>query len=273
MLVVAASQSDTGASAGILRTVDPTDKLVYVWTSFEPDDARRVWACFDQPDLKAPHRFTVTAPGSWIVTSNCAPESVTTEGDDKTWLFPDTPPLSTYVVVVNAGPFHEIRSSRGGYDLGLYGRQSLKQFLVRDAEELFDLTDKGLAFFGDRFGSPFPQERYDQVFVPNMGGAMENWGCVTWTDSVLFRSQPTHAQKAMRASVLLHEMAHMWFGDLVTMKWWDDLWLNEAFASWACHLVGGERHRLHRRVGGLPGRLEARGLSDGHEPRDAPDPR
>ena len=158
---------------------------------------------------------------------------MTTEGDDKTWLFPDTPPLSTYVVVVNAGPFHEIRSSRGGYDLGLYGRQSLKQFLVRDAEELFDLTDKGLAFFGDRFGSPFPQERYDQVFVPNMGGAMENWGCVTWTDSVLFRSQPTHAQKAMRASVLLHEMAHMWFGDLVTMKWWDDLWLNEAFASWA----------------------------------------
>ena len=233
VLVVAASQADTGASAGILRTVDPTDKLVYVWTSFEPDDARRVWACFDQPDLKAPHRFTVTAPRSWLVTSNCAPESVTTEGDDKTWLFPDTPPLSTYVVVVNAGPFHEVRSSRNGYDLGLYGRQSLKQFLVRDAEELFDLTDKGLAFFGERFGSPFPQERYDQVFVPNMGGAMENWGCVTWTDSVLFRSLPTHAQKAMRASVLLHEMAHMWFGDLVTMKWWDDLWLNEAFASWA----------------------------------------
>jgi aminopeptidase N len=233
VLVVAVSQSDTGVAAGIQRTVDPSDKLVYVWTSFEPDDARRVWACFDQPDLKAPHRFTVSAPASWTVTSNCAPEAVTTEGDAKTWLFPDTPPLSTYVVVVNAGPLHEIRSTRGGHDLGLFSRQSLKQFLERDAEELFDLTAKGLAFFGDRFGMPFPQERYDQVFVPNMGGAMENWGCVTWTDAVLFRSQPTHAQRAMRASVLLHEMAHMWFGDLVTMQWWDDLWLNEAFASWA----------------------------------------
>jgi aminopeptidase N len=233
VLVVAVSQSDTDIAAGILRTVDPTDKLVYVWTSFEPDDARRVWACFDQPDLKATHRFIVSAPESWTVTSNCPPEAVTSVGDAKIWLFPDTPPLSTYVVVVNAGPFHEIRSTRGGYDLGLYGRQSLKQFLERDAEELFDLTAKGLEFFGDRFGSPFPQERYDQVFVPNMGGAMENWGCVTWTDSVLYRSQPTHAQRAMRASVLLHEMAHMWFGDLVTMQWWDDLWLNEAFASWA----------------------------------------
>ncbi|HEY3014301.1 MAG TPA: aminopeptidase N [Nocardioides sp.] len=234
VLVVTASQSQTSVGAGILRTVDPTDKLVYVWTSFEPDDARRVWACFDQPDLKAPHRFTVTAPESWTVTSNCPPDSVEPSGDTaRVWSFPDTPPLSTYVVVVNAGPFYELRSTRGGYDLGLYGRQSLKQFLDRDAEELFDLTARGLAFFGERFGSPFPQPRYDQVFVPNMGGAMENWGCVTWTDAVLFRSDPSYSQRAMRASVLMHEMAHMWFGDLVTMTWWDDLWLNEAFASWA----------------------------------------
>jgi len=234
VLVVSAAQSETGIGAGILRTVDPTDKLVYVWTSFEPDDARRVWACFDQPDLKAPHRFTVTAPESWTVTSNCPPDSVEpADGFNRLWEFPDTPPLSTYVVVVNAGPFHELRSTRGGYDLGLYCRQSLAQFLDRDAEELFDLTDRGLAFFGERFGSPFPQPRYDQVFVPNMGGAMENWGCVTWTDAVMFRSPPSYSQRAMRASVLMHEMAHMWFGDLVTMTWWDDLWLNEAFASWA----------------------------------------
>ncbi len=125
------------------------------------------------------------------------------------WTFPDTPPLSTYVVVVNAGPFHEIREERGGHSLGLYCRQSLKQFLERDAEELLDLTAAGLAFFGERFGQPFPQERYDQVFVPNMGGAMENWGCVTWTDSVLHRSAPTYGQRALVASVLLHEMAHM----------------------------------------------------------------
>ncbi|GAB3769724.1 aminopeptidase N [Nocardioides ginsengisegetis] len=234
VLLVHAAQSDTGSGAGILRTVDPSDKLVYVWTSFEPDDARRAWACFDQPDLKAPHAFTVSAPESWTVTSNGAPDSVEDLDDGgRVWRFPDTPRLSTYVVVVNAGPFHEIREQRGGHSLGLYCRQSLKQYLERDAADLLDTTERGLAFFGERFGQPFPQERYDQVFVPGMGGAMENWGCVTWTDSVLFRSAPTHGQKALVASVLLHEMAHMWFGDLVTMQWWDDLWLNEAFASWA----------------------------------------
>ncbi|WP_248581531.1 aminopeptidase N [Nocardioides sp. InS609-2] len=235
VLVVTATQADTGHGAGILRTVDTSDKLVYVWTSFECDDARRAWACFDQPDLKAPHAFTVTAPETWTVLSNSGPDGVvdSADGDGRTWSFLDTPPLSTYVVVINAGPFHELRRQVGGHDLGLYSRQSTALFLERDAEELFDLTEKGLAFFGERFALPFPQERYDQVFVPNMGGAMENWGCVTWTDAVLYRSLPTYAQRGQRAMVLLHEMAHMWFGDMVTMRWWDDLWLNEAFASWA----------------------------------------
>ncbi|MCB0908586.1 MAG: aminopeptidase N, partial [Nocardioidaceae bacterium] len=211
VLVVASAQSDTRSSAGILRTVDPSDKLVYVWMSFEADDARRVWACFDQPDLKAPHAFTVTAPESWTVTSNAGPDDVSPADDAaaRTWIFPDTPPLSTYVVVINAGPFYELRREIGGYSLGLYSRQSTRAFLDRDADELFDLTARGLAFFGDRFGQRFPQERYDQVFVPNMGGAMENWGCVTWTDAVLFRTAPTYAERAMRAEVLLHEMAHM----------------------------------------------------------------
>jgi aminopeptidase N len=233
-LVVHATQSDTASGAGIMRTVDPSDKLVYVWTSFEPDDARRLWACFDQPDLKAPHRFVVHAPEEWTVTSNGAPETVAEcEDGGRTWTFPATPPLSTYVVVVNAGPFHEVRDQRGGHSLGLYCRQSLRRYLERDAEDLFSLTAAGLAHFGERFGQPFPQERYDQVFVPNMGGAMENWGCVTWSDTALARSTPTHGQRATVANVLMHEMAHMWFGDLVTMRWWDDLWLNEAFASWA----------------------------------------
>ena len=239
VLVVSHTQSDTGSGTAILKTVDPLDKLVYVWSTFEPDLARYAFACFDQPDLKAPHGFVVDAHESWTVTSNSAPD-LTEDLDEggRRWTFGDTPRLSTYVTVVNAGPFHEIRSRRSGYDLGLFCRQSLRQFLERDAEELFDLTDSGLAFFGERFAQPFAQERYDQVFVPNMGGAMENWGSVTWTDSVLYRSTPTYGQRAVRAQILLHEMAHMWFGDLVTMRWWDDLWLNEAFASWASNWAG-----------------------------------
>ncbi|QBX57015.1 aminopeptidase N [Nocardioides seonyuensis] len=235
VLVVEASTTNTASGEGILRTVDPTDKLVYVWTSLEPDEARRLWACFDQPDLKAPHAFTVTAPESWLVTSNSAPESVEPSGESRVWTYPPTPPLSTYVVVVNAGPFHEVRVQHDGHDLGFYCRQSLVPHLERDLDELVTLTRQGLAFFGERFGVPFPQERYDQVFVPNLGGAMENWGCVTYGDGQLFRTPPTHAQRSTRAEFVLHEMAHMWFGDLVTMTWWDDLWLNEAFASWAAN--------------------------------------
>ncbi|MEP9383664.1 aminopeptidase N [Nocardioides sp. KR10-350] len=238
-LVVTSRQSDTGSGRGVLRTVDPSDGLVYVWTTFEPDDARRLWACFDQPDLKAVHAFTVDAPASWLVISNTAPASVTrktstdTGQEARTWVFEETPRLSPYVVVVNAGPFHEIRAERGGYDLGLYCRRSLRPLLERDTDELLAVTEHGLAWFGVRFGMPFPQRRYDQIFVPNMGGAMENWGAVTHSDIMLPRSEPTPTDRLQIAEVVLHEMAHMWFGDLVTMRWWDDLWLNEAFATWA----------------------------------------
>ncbi|MDQ1629748.1 MAG: aminopeptidase [Actinomycetota bacterium] len=233
VVVVESVQRCTGQATGIHRSVDPADEQVYVWTSFEPDDARRAWACFDQPDLKAVFALTVTAPQTWTVLSNSAPESVEDSAGARRWTFADTPPLSTYVPVVNAGPFHERRVRRDGHDLGLYARQSLAAFLDRDAEEIFDVTAAGLAFFGEQFAMPFPQERYDHVFVPDMGGAMENYGCVTWSDSAIYRSAPTHTQREDRAGILLHEMAHMWFGDIVTMRWWDDLWLNEAFAEWA----------------------------------------
>ena len=240
VLVVSSVQSDTSSGTAILRTVDPNDKLVYVWSTFEPDLARYAFACFDQPDLKAPHGFVVDAHESWTVTSNSAPDRVEEVEGRRPALDVRRHPAA---VDVRHGrqrrPLPRARrSARGGYDLGLLCRQSLRQFLERDAEELFDLTERGLTFFGERFAQPFPQERYDQVFVPNMGGAMENWGSVPWTDSVLYRSTPTYAQRAVRAQILLYEMAHMWFGDLVTMRWWDDLWLNEAFASWASNWAG-----------------------------------
>ena len=233
VLVVASTQTEVRSQAGVQRCVDPLDGEVYVWTTFEPDDARRCWACFDQPDLKAVHGFTVLAPTAWRVVSNSAADSVTEGQGGRRWVFADTPRLSPYVTVVNAGPFYELRSSRGGHDLGLLCRQSLSAMLDRDAEELFAMTEAGLAFFGEQFGSPFPQAKYDHVFIPDMPGAMENWGCVTCGDFALYRTPPTHGERALRTEFVLHEMAHMWFGDLVTMTWWDDLWLNEAFASWA----------------------------------------
>ncbi len=240
VLIVESVQGSTDQGTGVHRSVDPADGRVYVWTSFEPDEARRAWACFDQPDLKAPHAFTVTAPADWLVVSNSDDPAVEDVGESRRWTFPATPPLSTYVPVVNAGPFYELRSERGGYDLGLYSRQSLAEFLNRDAEHLFDLTARGLAFFGEHFDLPFPQRSYDQVFVPDFGGAMENFGCVTWGDSLIFRSPPSPSERETVAYVLLHEMAHMWFGDMVTMTWWDDLWLNEAFASWASYWAATE---------------------------------
>jgi aminopeptidase N len=211
---------------GMHRFADPTDGKVYLHTQFEPYDAHRVFACFDQPDIKATFTLSVTAPEEWTVISN---SPSTREGG--TWRFSPTPVISTYLAAVVAGPYSVVRDTRGQVDLGIYCRESLAQYL--DADELFTLTKQGLDFFEAEFGYPYPFAKYDQLFVPEFNfGAMENPGCVTFNEYMVFRSRQTESAHEGRGNTLLHEMAHMWFGDLVTMKWWDDLWLNESFATY-----------------------------------------
>jgi aminopeptidase N len=234
-LVIEATHNDTASGAGLTRSVDPTDGSVYAWTTFEPFDAHRAFACFDQPDLKARFRFSASSPAGWSCLSNSPVASVEERPDGRLWRFEETPPLSTYVTALCGGPFHSLTVAHGGIVLGLHARRSLAEYLEANAGELFDLTRRGLDFFGERFAIPFPSSTYHHVFLPDIGGAMENFGCVTWNDRAIFRSAPTRAQAQWRAVVLLHEMAHMWFGDLVTMRWWDALWLNESFADWAAY--------------------------------------
>ena len=212
---------------GLHRFVDPVDDKVYLHTQFEPFDAHRVFACFDQPDLKGSFTVAVEAPEDWTVVSN----GRVAERAGGSWRFEPTPPISPYLVAVVAGPYHAVAGAHGAVELGLYCRESLSPYL--DVDELFTLTGQGLDFFTEEFDYPYPFGKYDQLFVPEFNfGAMENPGCVTFNESMVFRSRVTDAAREGRASTLLHEMAHMWFGDLVTMRWWDDLWLNESFATY-----------------------------------------
>jgi aminopeptidase N len=229
----------THTGEGLHRFVDPADKLVYLYSQFEVPDARRVFTTFEQPDLKASFTFHVTAPAHWNVVSNApTPDPVPVDASRAVWDFPPTKRISTYVTAVVAGEYVSIHDryegSRGSIDLGIYVRESLRQYI--DTEEIFLETKQGFAFFEDAFDMAYPFEKYDQLFVPEYNmGAMENAGCVTLRDEYVFRSRQTMAAYESRCNTILHEMAHMWFGDLVTMKWWDDLWLNESFAEWASH--------------------------------------
>ena len=230
---------------GLHRFVDPVDKQTYLYSQFEVPDARRVFAVFEQPDLKASFAFTVDAPHDWVVVSNTHAE-VAQHDDGKTWSFAPTQPIPSYITAVCAGPYHVERSeysgSHGTVPLAVYCRQSLVEHL--DADEIFDITRRGFAFFEELFDYPYPFGAYDQLFVPEFNaGAMENAGCVTYRDEYLFRSRVTDAAYERRAETILHEMAHMWFGDLVTMRWWNDLWLNESFATWASVLAQSEATR------------------------------
>ena len=221
------------------------DDRVYTYTQFEVPDARRVFTTFEQPDLKSVFTFTVTAPRGWTVISNAAtpePEDAPSDSsgsvDAQVWRFPRTERMSTYITAIVAGEYHSVhdtyQGAHGEIPLGLLCRQSVAGQL--DADELLEVTRQGFDFFEAAFDFPYPFGKYDQAFVPEYNmGAMENAGCVTFRDEYLPRSRQTHAFFEGRANTVLHEMAHMWFGDLVTMRWWDDLWLNESFAEWASH--------------------------------------
>jgi aminopeptidase N len=239
VLIVEAEAAYMNTGEGMHRFIDPVDDEVYLYTQFEIADARRVFACFDQPDIKATFAFTITAPDHWKVTSNSAtpmPESVR-DGIER-WTFAPSAKMSTYITAIVAGPYYEVRDEYKGkfgtYPLGLFCRNSLAEYL--DPEDLFTVTKQGFKYFEEAFDYGYPFEKYDQLFVPEFNaGAMENAACVTHHESYVFRSKVTRATYEQRANTVLHEMAHMWFGDLVTMKWWDDLWLNESFAEWAAH--------------------------------------
>jgi aminopeptidase N len=227
---------------GLHRFTDPADGRVYLYSDLETFDAHRVYACFDQPDMKATYELAVTAPADWLVVSNMAAESSIRDGETVRWHFPPTPVMPTYITAVAAGPYHVVRDEHDGIPLGVYCRQSLASYL--DADEILEVTRQGFDFYHNSFGIKYPFGKYDQLFVPEFKeGAMENAGCVTFVEAYIFRSRVTDFAREARGETILHEMAHMWFGDLVTMRWWDDLWLNESFATWAGTLAQAEATR------------------------------
>jgi aminopeptidase N len=243
-LRVAADCAYSRSGEGLHRFTDPTDGGTYLYSDLETFDAHRIYACFDQPDLKAAFQLSVTAPEDWVVLSNMAADvgGEPAASGARRWHFPPSPVMSTYITAIVAGPYHQVTSEHDGIPLGIYCRRSLAGYL--DPEEIFAVTRQGFDFFHNAFGVRYAFGKYDQVFVPEFkAGAMENAGCVTFLEDYVFRSRVTDFARELRGDTILHEMAHMWFGDLVTMRWWDDLWLNESFATWASALAQAEATR------------------------------
>ncbi|MDR2999422.1 MAG: aminopeptidase N, partial [Microbacterium sp.] len=234
-LTVEAVAAYSRSGEGMHRFHDPVDNETYLYTQYEPADSRRVMASFEQPDMKASYTFVVSAPAGWEVLSNQRPEHTVDGIGVQTVRFAPTLPISSYITAVAAGPYARIddewRRDDQVVELGLFCRASLLQHL--ESEEFLTVTKQGLDFFTDAFAFPYPWGKYDQILVPEYNlGAMENPGLVTFTEAYISRGASTDAQRAGRANTILHEMAHMWFGDLVTMRWWDDLWLKESFADY-----------------------------------------
>ncbi|MGW2860687.1 aminopeptidase N [Streptomyces sp. NPDC001205] len=214
---------------GLHRFTDPADGETYTYTQLFMEDVQRVFAAFDQPDLKAAFDLTVTAPDGWKVLAN----GITTQQDDGRWRAATTPLISTYLVALAAGPWHSVTTEHAGLPFGLHCRRSLAPHLDADADELFEITRQCYDRYHEKFAEPYPFDSYDQAFVPEFNaGAMENPGLVTFRDEFVYRSAVTDTERQTRAMVIAHEMAHMWFGDLVTLRWWDDIWLNESFAEY-----------------------------------------
>jgi aminopeptidase N len=246
-VVVEADMLFTNTGEGLHRFVDPVDDEVYLYSQFETADAKRMYACFDQPDLKASFSLRVTVPQHWTAISNGRVIGTDELPAGKIVRFATTERLSTYITALVAGPYESVHDQHDGIDLGLYCRKSLIEYL--DSDELFTITKQGFDFYHANFGIRYAFDKYDQLFVPEFNaGAMENAGCVTFRDQYVFRSKVTDATKERVAETVLHEMAHMWFGDLVTMRWWDDLWLNESFATYASVLAMADRTRFAERA-------------------------
>ena len=247
VLVIELEADYSKSGEGLQRSVDPADGEIYLYSQGETAHIRNMFACFDQPSLKATFTLTVTTPGHWQAVSNNPVESKTTKGELVEWKFTTTPRIATYLDALIAGPYssvHDVYKGAKEIPLGIYCRKSMMQYL--DPEDIFLITKQGFEYFEKVFGLAYPFEKYDQIAVVDFNfGAMENAGAVTFREDVLvFRSHMPEKAYLSRANTILHEMAHMWFGDMVTMFWWDDLWLNESFAEWSSYLALSESTRF-----------------------------